>query len=43
LIADVLGSITSDDASAAVRRKVEVLTERFPLYAWRRQAVFARA
>jgi glycine hydroxymethyltransferase len=32
-----------DAAIAAVRRKVETLTERFPLYAWRRQAVFARA
>jgi glycine hydroxymethyltransferase len=47
LIAEVLQSITSpastEDVIAAVRRKVETLTERFPLYAWRRQAVFARA
>jgi glycine/serine hydroxymethyltransferase len=47
LIAEVLQNMTSDasseDAIAAVRRKVETLTERFPLYTWRRQAVFARA
>ena len=46
LIAEVLETMTSehaDDAVAAVRRKVEVLVERFPLYAWRRQAVFAGA
>ena len=33
----------ADDAIAAVRRRVETLTERFPLYAWKRQAVLARA
>ena len=49
LIAEVLGSIAShdgheaEDAMAAVRRKVETLVERFPLYTWRRQAVFAGA
>jgi glycine hydroxymethyltransferase len=42
LIAEVLEHISSDDAIAGVRRKVEVLTERFPLYAWKRQAVAAR-
>jgi glycine/serine hydroxymethyltransferase len=46
LIAEVLETIASehaDDAVAAVRRKVDVLVERFPLYSWRRQAVFAGA
>jgi glycine hydroxymethyltransferase len=51
LIAEVLEGIAShggvdagsDGQIAAVRRKVEALTERFPLYAWRRQADFARA
>jgi glycine hydroxymethyltransferase len=43
LIAEVLQNISSEDVVAAVRRRVETLTERFPLYAWRRQAVFARA
>ena len=46
LIAEVLENITAehaDDAIAAVRRKVGILTERFPLYTWRRQAVFAGA
>jgi glycine hydroxymethyltransferase len=42
LIAEVLENIASDDVVAAVRRRVETLTERFPLYAWRRQGVFAR-
>src|ERR1035441_9276264 len=42
-VAEVLGNMASEDAIAAVRRKVETLTERFPLYAWRRPAVFARA
>jgi len=43
LIAEVLGNVASDTVLAAVRRKVETLTERFPLYAWRRQAVLAPA
>jgi len=43
LIAEVLGDVTSEAVIAAVRRKVETLTERFPLYAWRRQGVLARA
>jgi glycine hydroxymethyltransferase len=43
LIADVLRNIDSEAEIAAVHRKVETLTGRFPLYAWRRQAVFARA
>jgi glycine hydroxymethyltransferase len=42
LIAEVLLNITSEDAIADVRRRVEALTERFPLYAWRRQRVSGR-
>jgi glycine hydroxymethyltransferase len=43
LIAEVLGNVTSETCIAAVRRRVETLTERFPLYAWRRQAALAPA
>jgi len=42
LIAEVLLNITSEDAIADVRRRVEALTERFPLYAWRRQPASGR-
>jgi glycine hydroxymethyltransferase len=35
LIAEVLHNITSEDAIADVRRRVEVLTARFPLYQWK--------
>jgi len=35
LIAEVLGNIHSDDAIADVRRKVQRLTDRFPLYSWK--------
>ncbi len=35
LIAEVLGNIASEDALAEVRQKVEALTARFPLYAWK--------
>ena len=35
LIAEVLGNIASEDAIASVRRKVQKLTERFPLYSWK--------
>jgi len=35
LIATVLENISSEDALAGVRRKVGVLTDRFPLYAWK--------
>ena len=35
LIAEVLGNITSEDAIADVRRKVQKLTDRFPLYNWK--------
>jgi glycine hydroxymethyltransferase len=37
LIAEVLRDISSEDTIAAVRRRVAALTERFPLYSWRRQ------
>lgn len=43
LISDVLHNISSDDAIAAVRRRVEKLTERFPLYEWKRMPALARA
>ena len=35
LIAETLHHITSEDAVADVRRRVEALTSRFPLYAWK--------
>jgi glycine hydroxymethyltransferase len=35
LIAEVLHNITSEDAIADVRRRVEALTARFPLYQWK--------
>jgi glycine hydroxymethyltransferase len=35
LIAEVLHNITSEDAIADVRRRVEALTARFPLYPWK--------
>jgi glycine hydroxymethyltransferase len=38
LIAEVLGSIASEEALADVRQKVEMLTARFPLYDWKREA-----
>ena len=39
LIAEVLSNIASEDTIADVRRKVEALTARFPLYAWKRETV----
>src|SRR6202050_1498013 len=36
LIAEVLGSIASEEALADGRQKVEALTARFPLYDWKR-------
>jgi glycine hydroxymethyltransferase len=36
LIAEVLTNISNEDVIAGVRRKVEALTSRFPLYAWKR-------
>jgi glycine hydroxymethyltransferase len=41
LIAEVLNNITSEDTIAAVRRQVEELTVRFPLYNWKLDAVRA--
>jgi glycine hydroxymethyltransferase len=35
-IAEVVRNTTSDEAIAAVRQRVQALTERFPLYSWRR-------
>jgi glycine hydroxymethyltransferase len=35
LIAEVLGDIASEQTAAAVRRRVEALTSRFPLYPWK--------
>jgi glycine hydroxymethyltransferase len=35
LIAEVLRSVTSDAAIAAVKQRVEALTTRFPLYPWK--------
>lgn len=35
LIAEVLSHISSEDAIADVRRKVQKLTDRFPLYSWK--------
>ncbi len=42
LIAEVLQNVASEEATAAVRRQVEILTEKFPLYEWKRPAL-ARA
>ncbi|MEK7403811.1 MAG: serine hydroxymethyltransferase [Acidobacteriota bacterium] len=39
LIADVLNHLDSEDTSAAVRRRVEALTGKFPLYPWKLQPV----
>jgi glycine hydroxymethyltransferase len=36
LIAEVVKNIGSEDAIQQVRKRVEALTERFPLYAWLR-------
>ena len=38
LIANVLNNISSENAIAEVRRRVETLTARFPLYGWKMQA-----
>jgi len=39
LIAEVLNHIGSDDVIETVRRRVKTLTDRFPLYAWKLEAV----
>jgi len=41
LIVRVLENISNEAALAEVRRKVAALTERFPLYAWKRAEVSA--
>jgi len=41
LIAEVLNNISSEETLARVRQKVQTLTARFPLYAWKREAVRA--
>jgi glycine hydroxymethyltransferase len=43
LIAEVLQNMAKEEAIAAVRRRVEALTERFPLYPWKRVAALTRA
>lgn len=43
LIAHVLNNLQSADASAETRKRVRELTDRFPLYEWRREAVAALA
>jgi len=42
LIAEVLSNINSEETRAGVRRRVAALTEKFPLYAWKSQAVAAQ-
>jgi glycine hydroxymethyltransferase len=41
LIAEVLGDIAGEETIARVRKKVEALTARFPLYGWKRETVQA--
>jgi glycine hydroxymethyltransferase len=41
LIAEVLNEIGSEDIVNSVRRRVQALTDRFPLYAWKQEAVSA--
>jgi glycine hydroxymethyltransferase len=41
LVAEVLHHIESEDAVASVRRRVQTLTERFPLYHWKRDTIRA--
>ncbi len=41
LIAETLNDIHSPEVSQSVRRKVEALTDRFPLYSWKLDAVQA--
>jgi glycine hydroxymethyltransferase len=42
LIAEVLGNINSEDTIAGVRRKVQKLTDRFPLYSWKLEQASVR-
>jgi glycine hydroxymethyltransferase len=41
LIAEVLTNVGNEETIAGVRRKVEALTQRFPLYHWKRDRVQA--
>jgi glycine hydroxymethyltransferase len=41
LIAEVLNNMGSDDVINSVRRRVQSLTDRFPLYHWKQEAVSA--
>jgi glycine hydroxymethyltransferase len=41
LIAEVLTNISSEEVIAGVRKKVQALTTRFPLYSWKRDPVQA--
>jgi glycine hydroxymethyltransferase len=41
LIAETLNDIHAPEVSQSVRRKVEALTDRFPLYSWKLDAVRA--
>ena len=41
LVAEVLHQIQSEETIASVRRRVQALTERFPLYGWKLAAVRA--
>lgn len=41
LISEVLNHIGSEDVIAGVRRKVEALTEKYPLYSWKLETVRA--
>jgi len=38
-VAEVLLNLGSEETIAAVRRRVQSLTERFPLYAWKRASI----
>ena len=41
VIAEVLNNISSEETAAAVRRRVDALTRRFPLYNWKLEGVKA--
>ena len=41
LIAEVLSNIESEDVAASVRRRVQGLTEKFPLYHWKLDTIRA--
>ena len=43
LIARVLNDVKSEKTIAETRKDVAVLTEKFPLYAWKREAVIGTA